>query len=468
MLEIFESEESRLSDPRARNWLAENQPLWEGESAWILVEHLIAELDAASLLEDDPAKDDAMLDQAVRLALGLRLVITADPVAPPGVRGRRLLDCARQAESRSRSERAANPNFAVRRYADELQLARTTRGETTLRHAGEVLLGLRGRDAMRWLLALEVSAARGNQDPWRIDATRARAFAADQRSQFFDDGDPSTWPWNYPTRRFELEGLLEVERQNDFSGAPIWLCRVTPFGAELFAELAEPSGETLRSLARSTLADEAHLALHGRPPVVSEVSGLARRTKMVAHELRNALVPVQLALKQLRRKLAAEGLAADSVSSMDTITGGIERALRFVVEAARMASHGAVADELFGAVAAIQDAVSSVQPEIRHPIELHAPAEVDRIYLRGRRDHLVLALLNLLRNAFEAVQSMPTRRVAVSAHASEESIEICVADTGLSASPSSTKRFDSAAKRAKHSPPRTASRRVPSARSTAA
>ncbi len=400
MLEILESQEPRLGDERARHWFEANLRRWEGEYLSILVEHLIAGLASASLLHDDPAKDDATLDQSVRQVLAIHDLIDADQPSPTGIRGQRLVACARQANERTRSERAGDHDFDIRRYADELQLVRTARGEVTLRHAGEVLLGLRGRDVMRWLLAVEVSAALGDQDRWRIDATRARALADERHTRTVEDGDPPPWPWDYETKRFELEGLVEVTRHEDH-GVPSWLCRVTPFGAELFGELLQPSGEVLRSLARSTLADEAHLAIHGRPPVVSEVSGLARHTKMVAHELRNALVPVQLALKQLRRKLASGGVVVESVTSMDTVASGIERALRFVVEAARMASQGAAGDELFGAVAAIRDAVESVQPEIRHPIELHAPADVERVYLRGRRDHFVLALLNLLRNAVQ-------------------------------------------------------------------
>jgi len=211
MLEIFESEESRLGDERARSrWMAKLRR-WEGEHVHILVEHLIAGLAESSLLHDDPVMDDAMLDKALRLVLSMNDLITEDQPTPTGIRDWRLLECARQANERTRSENAEDHGFSIRRYADELQLVRTTRGEVAIRYAGEVLLGLRGRDAMRWLLALEVSAARGDQDRWRLSATRARALAEERYSQTIDDGDPPAWPWDYPTKRFELEGLLEVE-----------------------------------------------------------------------------------------------------------------------------------------------------------------------------------------------------------------------------------------------------------------
>lgn len=400
ILGILEAEEAKLPDERARRRFERAADAWTSEYTRILVEHLIAELAQASLLSGEPASDEAMLEQAVRQALSLQDLLDTSGPSSPGLRGQRLIACARKANDRTRAETRQAEGFAVSRYADELQLVHTVGGAVTLRPAGEVFLGLRGRDTMRWLLALEVSAALGEGDRWRIGANRAKGLAKDGYAQF-DDGDPAPWPWNYPTQRFEWEGLLKIKPYGDDSGIAFWRCRVTPIGAELFGELDQTSGEALRSLARSILADEAHVALHGRPPLVSQVSGLSRHTKMVAHELRNALVPVQFALKQLRRQLKVDDSAPESIGSLDTMAAGIERALRFVVETARITSQGAASEELFGALAAVRDAIETVQPESRHPVALDAPSEVELVYLRGWRDHFVLALLNLLRNAIQ-------------------------------------------------------------------
>lgn len=401
MLEILEAEEALLTDPRARQRFERAAGGWTGEYTRLLVVQLIAELLHASLLSGESASDEATLEQAVRHVLSLQEIIGVSAPEPYGLRGQRLMACARKANDRTRVEIRPGGGFAIWRYADELQLVHTVGGAVTVRPAGEVFLGLRGRDTMRWLLALEVSGALGEDDPWRIGAERARGLANDAYAAQIDDGNPPPWPWDYPIQRFEWEGLLEVKPQGDDSGLAIWRCRVTRIGVELLGELDQPSGEALRSLARSILADEGHVALHGRPPVVSQVSGLGRHTKMVAHELRNALVPVQFALKQLRRQLRDDDAALESVGALDTMAAGIERALRFVVETARITSQGAGREELFGALAAVRDAIDTVQPESRHPVALDAPAEVELVYLRGWRDHFVLALLNLLRNAIQ-------------------------------------------------------------------
>ncbi|MBZ5711411.1 sensor histidine kinase [Nannocystis pusilla] len=178
--------------------------------------------------------------------------------------------------------------------------------------------------------------------------------------------------------------------------------RVTPIGVELFGELEQPSGEALRSLARATLADEAHEALHGRPPAVSEAAELGRHTRMVAHELRNILVPVQLTLKQLRRQGSGEGFVTENAGSLDNIASGLERALRFATDTARVTSQGTSRDELFAAEAAVRDAIVAVESDLRHPVEFESTAGVERVYLRGRRERFVLAILNLLRNASQA------------------------------------------------------------------
>lgn len=400
-LEIFEAEEARLGKAERRRLLRQIER-WDGEFTWILVERLIAGFAGASLLTQDPARDEATLDAAVRGVLARNQLIDAMEPASSGVREQRFTRCIREADDGARAERSDLEGFSVRRYADELQLVRATPDGIILRPAGEVCLGLRGRDAARWLLALEVSSALGDEDRWRLSVGRAKAFAEARPTTIVEDGDPPSWPWDYPTRRFELEGLVEVSEEQDEHGRHYWTCRVTPLGAELFGELEQLAGEALRSLARAILVDEAHEVLHGRPPAVSEAAELGRHTRMVAHELRNILVPVQLTLKQLRRQARGASVEAENTAALDNIASALERALRFATETARVTSQGVSRAELFAAEAAVRDAIAAVQPDLRHPVDFTSSAGVERVYLRGRRERFVLAVLNLLRNASQA------------------------------------------------------------------
>lgn len=400
LLAILEAAEASLTMAQVR-WFENALRPWNGEFKEILIERLIAGLADAALLSGAPGKDDLLLEQAVvTVLLRHQLVERADDL-PGGIRGRRLAQIVQEADVQARAEHTELKGVSVSQYADELQLARTTQGEVKLLAAGEVFLGLRGREAVRWLLALEVSSALGDHDRWRLSVSRAKALVED-RVALFDDGDPAPWPWDYFTRRLELEGLVEVEERSDEHGSFAWRCRVTPLGVELFGELDQTSGEALRSLARATLADEAHEALHGRPPTVSEAAELGRHTRMVAHELRNILVPVQLSLKQLRRVGGGEAFVTENSAVLDTIAGGLERALRFATETARVTGQGGSRDELFAVEAAVRDAIAGVQSDLRHPVEFEAASGVERVYLRARRERFVLAVLNLLRNANQA------------------------------------------------------------------
>lgn len=154
ILEIMEAEEAILGEA-GKDRLVRQLERWDGEYTRTLVERLIACLASASLLSGDPERDDATLDAAVRGVLVQRQILRASELWLAGVRGQRFTRCIREADEETRTERSELGSFSTRRYADELQLVRAARGGVTLRPAGEVFLGLRGRDAMRWLLAIE-------------------------------------------------------------------------------------------------------------------------------------------------------------------------------------------------------------------------------------------------------------------------------------------------------------------------
>ncbi|MCY0994249.1 sensor histidine kinase [Nannocystis sp. ILAH1] len=395
MLEIFEVAERELPAERTeQNSFLSMLDEWDPSFTRRLVEGLLAELNAASLFSGKSDEDEAIIDYAVRRQLAWAGVIGEVEPWPTLVRGRRIEACADQATEVARAEAKALYALSLRGYSEALRLTRTSHGETKLCPAGLIFLDLRGRDVMRWLLALEVSSAMHAGDPWCIDERRAKALASSNESEQVHDGHPS-WPWDFDYARFEASGLVRSEiKDRHFIryGA-------TPLGVELFGELEQPSGEALRSLARATLADEAHEVLHGRPPVISEAAELGRHTRMVAHELRNILVPVQLTLKLLRRQGSGEAFVTANTNALDDIAGGLERALRFATETARAMGQSVSRDELFAVEAAVRDAIVGVQKDLRHAVEVSVADGIERVYLRGRRERFVLAILNLLRNA---------------------------------------------------------------------
>jgi hypothetical protein len=65
--------------------------------------------------------------------------------------------------------------------------------------AGEILLGLRGREAIRWLLTLETCLAERREDPWRVDRESLQAVV-DARSYRLDGDAPMPTAWTHAVR----------------------------------------------------------------------------------------------------------------------------------------------------------------------------------------------------------------------------------------------------------------------------
>lgn len=362
---------------------------WSGDFTASVVERLISELIAAALLTGDSAHDDDMIEGALRRILARRCGLEADVTGLDVVRRTRLSACEGAALAGADAERGQLGLFSLRRYAEELGLVRRSDSDVQVRPAGAILFGLRGADAVRWLLALEVTGALGDGDPWRISLRRCVSLGQEP-VYTLDVGEEPVWPWDYELRRLAAAGMIheeEVEEQM------VWRCRVTDFGRQSFTELEESSGATLRTLAAAVLADEATEVLRGRLPGRSEVAILARQSRMMAHELRNALVPAKFAVGQLRQAIEAGERAGLEV--WDLVVNGLDRALRFAADMARVADVGPTTLGLFAVAVAVRDAVAGVELKSQHPIDLDLRSGVDRIYLAGSRERFVMALINL-------------------------------------------------------------------------
>jgi C4-dicarboxylate-specific signal transduction histidine kinase len=242
----------------------------------------------------------------------------------------------------------------------------------------------------------------------------ALATAARTEAEYIDVEHRAVWPGGSVRH---LAGRGHVARGPD--GEP---CEITLVNMDL----TEKQETQMRI--EHLQAEVAHAA---------RLSELGRMSSVIAHELNQ---PLSAAASYLG---AAGWLADASDGSAEKLRSAIRKAADQVTRAGEilqrirdMAAKGSseraaaslkqLLDEAVE-VARLDPRARAVDLSIEVPSELPDPV-VDRVQIQQ-------VLLNLLRNAFEAVQSMPTRRVAVSAHAGEESIEICVADTGPGLAP---------------------------------
>jgi signal transduction histidine kinase len=149
---------------------------------------------------------------------------------------------------------------------------------------------------------------------------------------------------------------------------------------------------------------------------------------MVAHEIRNALVPIQDAAEALYREVERAGAAESLGRRRDAIDGGIARIFRFLRDIARIADLAATPSDLFDVAPAVEDAIAAVAGDLGRPVPFEQVGALPAV--RGHRDRFVLAVVNLLRNAAQARRGGAAQiRVSAGAHNGAE-VFIAVDDDG--------------------------------------
>lgn len=313
-------------------------------------------------------------------------------------------------------------NCFVRRNSEQ--------GKMELTRLGRVFPDLSGRDAVRWLLNVEALQSLGPSDEWRLSPGRARQLVVTPKLPVsglsWDDLLPQERSSRSILSRLAALKVLifNVGPGDDYSGDCGY--RVYDESLSLLREIADGTQTPMRLLAEAMLADESSdLIGRFRPEArvfyrSSATEATARHARMVAHELRNTLVPIQTALERLYEKPDS----ADRYRSR--IDKGIERMFRYVEEMVGLSESTGETSVLFDPLPAIRDAEKAYIEETESSIQLSLPDSSP--LLRGLRYRFVLALLNLWRNSFQVAGPSPDIRVAV--EADEYEIVVTVDDNG--------------------------------------
>jgi signal transduction histidine kinase len=279
-------------------------------------------------------------------------------------------------------------------------------------HVGRSFLRLRGRDAIRWLLTVEVSQSTGRWDSWRasrslleraltgvdvplVDGERRLSYASQTLDRLVELAVLTCWShdeYDEPYRYAVQDGMHDLVRS-----------------------VLEPS--PWQTAIAALLEDETATVLHGRSAGAADAA--SELTKLITHEIRNALVPVRHHIDAIRTASPDPSTAA----RVDKVRRGVVRVLEFVDEL--VATTDLVGDpktscDIFDV---LREAISGTDGGER--VEL-VPGGPHRI--RAPRSRLVLALRNLVLNALQATE--PAGPVRASFHANQASIEIVVDDGG--------------------------------------
>lgn len=316
---------------------------------------------------------------------------------------------------------------AASEYAVLLRLLRRGSPGAELSKLGRVFLDLPAPHGLRWLLHLEVAQAAGSTDPTLLSRELAKSLGARQRWRV-DWGDDS----HAVISRLVEFGLIS-EEDNDIAAYSD--LSVLPHGLKLLQEVAEPDGTPLGVLA-STLCDDQFLSAvesAGRSDAVGSslaAEATARQARLVAHEIRNTLVPLQSTLQSLFQEVVS-GTPEDAIRQRRPgIDRSVNRLFDFVQDLVLTAELGAAPPEPFDPAPAIRDALAAMDPV--NPIALTHSFPSVLPPLLGVRGRFVTALVNLLRNAVQHGGSALKRvQVQASSVGAGRMLLLTIEDDGL-------------------------------------
>jgi signal transduction histidine kinase len=313
-------------------------------------------------------------------------------------------------------ERAAarfeHKRYHVETYALEARLTRDdARSGVELTGLGRVFLRLRGKDAIRWLLTVEVLQSQGSADPWRASRSLLQPLY---------DGGVHVALEDCSFSPVTLDRLRELDVVSTSHGVPPLDDR---FHAVLTEEMREVVSGVLdlgpwHAAATALLEDERAPLL--QPPGTKATDATIEQTRLIAHEVRNALGPARYNIDEL----VAEALEPQHRARIEAARKGVLRVMEFVdqlVATSELITEPTTAFELDGL---LREALGWLDGS--EGVELDLP--VLPLRLRAPRSRLLRALLDVIRNALQSATPAPPVRIAARRH--DREVRIVVDDGG--------------------------------------
>lgn len=195
-------------------------------------------------------------------------------------------------------------------------------------------------------------------------------------------------------------------------------------------ELSEANDQLRDEMAeRRRVAEEARL-LHEELEQANRLTVLGQISAGVTHEINQPVAAIRATADNAgtllaRGDIAAARTAISKIARMTDRIGSITGELRAF--SARRGSR----PRLMALDTAIDGALLLVGSSLRHSgIALDRPARNPDLKLWADRIRIEQILVNLLRNAIDAVEGRPEPRIGITTSASDDRIEICVTDNG--------------------------------------
>ncbi len=387
---------ARLAGQQATNsnWVRRTHTAWSPrlESFAQYIDHL--------------PEDAAPLEQAAAGAFAAKALDVAIEVNPGTALVERL-ELQRVVDGFGRA------NVEAEKYAIENQLVRTKGPTLELSRLGAAFLRLRGRDAIRWLLTSETLQSTGGFDDWR--ASRELLREAATGAGITGSYDPDDDIMHYGFSQASLDRLTRLGVLWAHGEGLVERYSVRDAVTELVAATIEP-GPWHATV--SAMLDDERSTVFGLQLGPSATEAAVEQSRLITHEVRNALVPVRHHIDAL----LATG-AGGPEERLHAVRRGVVRTLEFVdqmVAVSELATEPATVIEL---LTIVREATSWTDDAGRVDV-----SGDQHLRVRAPRTRLSRAVANVILNAVQAAPS--PARVTVLVRSANERAQVVVDDRG--------------------------------------
>lgn len=266
----------------------------------------------------------------------------------------------------------------------------------SLTQLGHVLLDLVGRDAVHFVLELEVAQSSGVGDDKRL----SRSILAELLTEAGLTRKPNPLSFLPVDRVDRLEDLGVVSVEEVYGDSQPGLVRYKPHpdAIDLLRTVIDPAPNPMRALVHALLDAERGKVITSSTSLPTNAGTDFAYVRMVVHELRNMTLPLSVALDRLWPELARpEGpdraLLADLQQRVERSMARIEE---FTQKSAYLATVATPEAFVLGDVIAEAIEASAADRNGRIAVELESVADAE---IEGSRGRWVLLFVNLLRNS---------------------------------------------------------------------
>ncbi|MCK6548004.1 HAMP domain-containing histidine kinase [Myxococcota bacterium] len=330
------------------------------------------------------------------------------------------------AHAHAAAQALARPSLDPVYYAHCLQLLR--HGLVT--PLGRVFGRLDGRDAVRWLLTVEVLQSAGPGDDRRLSGETARYLLENPdelvNSEYWEphQRDAVQFPHSWETlARLEALDVLWIDPD-----PAVTRYRLREQGAVLLRE-ASSADSPLRAVAGALVERESGARISGEGwSAATDHRAAEWVVETMAHGLRNALGPTSFALEAL-----AESGSLDPQSSevLERIRVGVNRAFKLVTDLVDLYRTAEAPAEVLELAPAVRDAVANANGGgVTVALD-----QLEGCRIRGRRLRLVHGLVELIRNARQHPRGDAPVEVAITGRVEGSEAVIQVDDDGTGVAP---------------------------------